>query len=216
MTPGPPAWPLDHVSLDLGTGRPTTTNHILSPRHGQMCIPLPKVQGGQGTCPSHTASNLRDTVTRLSRLPPGTLVALGSTLRLGGPHTGAASHLTALSPSSFILLQQKTPRRAQPAHHYPPSRALTARLGPLAPRGQTLGEGVPCTPTVQELQQPEPPSSPRAPCWDQAPGAALPLPSPAGHRTAQRAKGPGSWCWGVALWGWGLRVPGVAVIWVPS
>ncbi|XP_006161648.2 dynamin-2 [Tupaia chinensis] len=88
--------------------------------------------------------------------------------------------------------QQKTPRCAQPAHHYPPSRAVLARLG--------VGgyAGAPGAPPVPELWWPGPrrhprPSSPYAgtrlpagsPCLSPNPG-----PTSGWTRTEQR--GPGA------------------------
>lgn len=62
------------------------------------------------------------------------------------PHPHPASGLTTLHlPMSLLSLQQKSARCAQPAHHYPPSRAIPARLGC---RGQWSGG--PRAPAVQE------------------------------------------------------------------
>lgn len=103
------------------------------------------------------------------------------TLTLGAPWGGwkgwvpILTLLLASLPSaslSLLSLQQKSARCAQPAHHYPPSRAVPARLGC---RGQCSG-GV-----LVYLQWSGPCYCP--PCWDQAPrGQACPLlPSPSAH-----------------------------------
>lgn len=89
----------------------------------------PKVWGGWGLTRSHTASSF------VALRQPSERRASGSTLGRGswglGALPGPTYGLTAIPPPrlSLFSLQQKTPCCAQPAHHYPPSRAIPARLG---------------------------------------------------------------------------------------
>lgn len=80
-----------------------------------------------------------------------------------GPHLPAPGLTAPHLPMSLLSLQQKSARCAQPAHHYPPSRALPARLGC---RGRVLGLLV--HPQCRRALVVWAPLLP-CPCWDQAP-----------------------------------------------
>lgn len=110
---------------------------------------------------------------RLGKLLPGTLAAEGSTLGQGG---GAWVFIVALLPASLaspppclslFSLQQKTPGCAQPAHHYPPNRAIPARLG----CGGHVLRGSLCTfgAGASVVWAPLPLLALPSPCRDQAP-----------------------------------------------
>lgn len=112
---------------------------------------------------------------------------------------------TALSFLCLFSLQQKTPAAPSRLHHYPPSRAISARLGC---RGWSfLGVSSRISVQAKPTCRPWPPAPRRrdqAPCGDSS--LALPHPGPHPWLDTALKGGPlepqNEGCWGVALGKW--------------
>lgn len=168
--------PGHHVSLTPGELDSVSVSEPQGGRGSRTPPPLVKVQfspqdplaGRKGPAPPKQATGIPEK-THLDligsllvpqlREHPGWAGGAGSS-----PPCSPAPGLTAPHlPMSLLSLQQKSARCAQPAHHYPPSRALPARLGC---RGRVLG--LLAHPQCRRALVVWAPLLP-CPCWDQAP-----------------------------------------------